>query len=49
MKAMLINRVGDLGLVLAMLMIFKEFGTLEFSTIDSLLATDKENITIICL
>ena len=49
MKAMLINRVGDLGLVLAMLMIFKEFGTLEFSTIDSLLATNKENITIICL
>lgn len=49
MKAMLINRVGDLGLVLAMLMIFKEFGTLEFSTIDSLLATDKESITVICL
>jgi len=51
MKAMLINRVGDIGLVLAMLMIFKEFGTLEFLTIDSLLGLNPrgENITIICL
>lgn len=51
MKAMLVNRVGDVGLVLAMLVIFKEFGTLEFSTIDSLLSTKggEENITIICL
>ena len=52
MKAMLINRVGDIGLVLAMLMIFKEFGGLDFSTIYSLLASPvvyKENITIICI
>ena len=35
-KAMLINRVGDLGLVLAMLLILKEFGALEFSTLYSL-------------
>ena len=51
-KAMLINRVGDIGLVLAMLMILKEFGALEFSTISSLLVTpniNKENVTIICL
>ncbi len=52
MKAMLINRVGDIGLVLAMLMLFKEFGGLDFSTIYSLLASpvvNKENITIICI
>lgn len=52
MKAMLINRVGDIGLVLAMLMIFKEFGGLEFSSIYSLLASpevNKDNVTIICI
>ena len=52
MKAMLINRVGDIGLVLAMLMIFKEFGVLDFSTIYSLLISsgvNKENLTIICI
>lgn len=52
MKAMLINRVGDIGLVLAMLMIFKEFGGLDFSTIYSLLASsvvNREKITIICI
>ncbi len=51
-KAMLINRVGDLGLVIAMVMIFKEFGTLDFSTIYSLLITldiNKNCLTIICL
>ena len=46
-KAMLINRVGDMGLVLAMLMILKQFNTLEFSTINNLLI--EENVTIICL
>nr|WRI02241.1 NADH dehydrogenase subunit 5 [Acanthella acuta] len=55
-KAMLINRVGDIGLVLAMLMILKEFGALEFSTIYNLMAatkelygTDNSSVTIICL
>ena len=33
MKAMLINRVGDIGLLLAIFMIIKEFGTLEYSSI----------------
>nr|YP_009734555.1 NADH dehydrogenase subunit 5 [Microzoanthus occultus]QIB71110.1 NADH dehydrogenase subunit 5 [Microzoanthus occultus] len=32
-KAMLVNRVGDIGLVLAMFAIWDEFGTLDFSTI----------------
>lgn len=50
MKAMLINRVGDIGLVLAMFMIIKEFGTLEYSTIYSLLgAIDRKNLIVICL
>ena len=47
---MLINRVGDIGLLLAMFMIIKEFGTLEYSTIYSLLGViDKKNLTVICL
>ncbi len=50
MKAMLINRVGDIGLLLAMFMIIKEFGTLEYSTIFSLLGViDKKSLTVICL
>ena len=56
MKAMLINRVGDIGLVLAMIKIFDEFGALEFSTIYSIMSLNslslyinKESITIICL
>jgi len=51
MKAMLINRVGDLGLVLAMIKILDEFGALEFSTIYSIMGlnVDKDSVTIICL
>lgn len=51
MKAMLINRVGDLGLVLAMIKILEEFGALEFSTIYSIMGlnVDKDSVTIICL
>jgi NADH-quinone oxidoreductase subunit L len=33
MKALLINRVGDIGLVLAMLMIIDLCGGLEYSTV----------------
>lgn len=32
-KAMLVNRVGDVGLVLAMFAIWDVFGTLDFSTV----------------
>lgn len=35
---MLVNRVGDIGLVLAMFMILRDFGSLEFSIINNLLA-----------
>ena len=54
-KAMLINRVGDIGLVLAMLKILQEFGALEFSTIYSILSLNglvyinQGGITVICL
>lgn len=50
MKAMLINRVGDIGLLLAMFMVIKEFGALEYSTIYSLLGVvNINNLTVICL
>jgi NADH-ubiquinone oxidoreductase chain 5 len=44
------NRVGDLGLIIAMIIIFKEFGTLEFSVIINLTLLVNNNIlTLICL
>lgn len=56
MKAMIINRVGDIGLVLAMIKIFDEFGVLEFSAIYSIMGlsisnlyVNKESVTIIGL
>ena len=51
-KAMLVNRVGDIGLVLAMIMLIREFGTLEFSVINGILigpTINNINLTIICL
>ena len=58
-KAMLVNRVGDIGLLLAMFLIIKEFGTLEYSTLSGVLpiqpitdGVDEEhgnNLTVICL
>lgn len=36
MKAMIVNRVGDIGLALGMIIIFKEFKALDFATIFSL-------------
>lgn len=47
-KAMLVNRVGDIGLVLAMFMILREFGSLEFSIINNLLIIESESSNIIC-
>lgn len=48
---MLVNRVGDIGLVLAMIMIIREFGTLEFSVINGILIgpINNINLTIVCL
>lgn len=39
MKAMLINRVGDIGLVLAMVRIIEDVGGLEYSTVESVLSS----------
>jgi len=33
---MLVNRIGDIGIVLAMLTIYKIFGTFDFATIFSM-------------
>ena len=52
MKAMLINRVGDMGLVLAILGVFYKFGSVEFIIIDgvvSYLKTGDSMITMVCL
>lgn len=51
MKAMLINRVGDIGLVLAIIKIIEEFGGLEYSTVDSVLSSGigPEDLTIVGL
>ncbi|YP_001031202.1 NADH dehydrogenase subunit 5 (mitochondrion) [Amphimedon queenslandica] len=49
MKAMLVNRMGDIGVVLAMLLMYREFGTLDFSTLSGLSGTDAPHMTAICL
>jgi len=36
MKAMIVNRVGDIGLALGMLVAYHEFQSLEFATIFSI-------------
>ena len=49
---MLVNRVGDIGLVLAMIMLIREFGSLEFSVINGILISptiNNINLTLICL
>ena len=43
MKAFIVNRVGDLGLLIAMFLIFKTFGTLTFSEVFSQAADQSEN------
>jgi NADH-quinone oxidoreductase subunit L len=45
MKAFIVNRVGDLGLLIAMFLIFKTFGTLTFSEVFSQ-AADQSKISI---
>lgn len=52
---MLVNRVGDMGLVLAMFAIWEEFGSLDFSSVFNAAAIAAEgpstesHITLICL
>jgi NADH-quinone oxidoreductase subunit L len=43
MKAFIVNRVGDLGLLIAMFLIFKTFGTLNFSEVFSQAADHSKN------
>ncbi|YP_009701413.1 NADH dehydrogenase subunit 5 (mitochondrion) [Actinia tenebrosa] len=49
-KAMLVNRVGDIGFVLAMLAIWDQFGCLDFASIFNTVAlSPSNNTTLICL
>ncbi|CAN1607565.1 NuoL NADH,ubiquinone oxidoreductase subunit 5 (chain L)/Multisubunit Na+/H+ antiporter, MnhA subunit [Candidatus Pelagibacterales bacterium] len=43
MKAFIVNRVGDLGLLIAMFLIFKNFGTLTFSEVFSQAVDQSKN------
>ena len=43
MKAFIVNRVGDLGLLIAMFLIFKTFGTLAFSEVFTQAAEQSKN------
>nr|UKP88080.1 NADH dehydrogenase subunit 5 [Pseudoanthomastus sp. ANT288] len=47
-KAMLINRVGDIGLVLAIILIWKEFGVLDYCSLFSALSPSSACVWI-CL
>ncbi|MDO3385944.1 proton-conducting transporter membrane subunit, partial [Gilvimarinus sp. SDUM040013] len=44
-KAFIMNRIGDVGFLLAMFWIFKEFGTLEYVKVFSQLAIDSSAFT----
>nr|YP_009758587.1 NADH dehydrogenase subunit 5 [Haloclava producta]QIN90405.1 NADH dehydrogenase subunit 5 [Haloclava producta] len=49
-KAMLVNRVGDIGFVLAMLAIWDQYGCLDFASVFNIVAlTPSDNTTLICL
>nr|YP_654380.1 NADH dehydrogenase subunit 5 [Pavona clavus]ABG02354.1 NADH dehydrogenase subunit 5 [Pavona clavus] len=50
-KAMLVNRVGDMGLILAMFGIWARFGSLEFSSVFNMVVVSapSSDITLICL
>jgi len=49
-KAMLVNRVGDVGLVLAMLVAWGDFGCVGFDSLFNLVGTISEkNTTLMCL
>lgn len=50
-KAMLVNRVGDIGLILAMFGLLDRFGSLEFSSLFNVVVVSapSSDITLICL
>ena len=47
---MLVNRVGDMGLILAMFGILDRFGSLEFSSVFNMVVVSAQSsdITLIC-
>jgi NADH-quinone oxidoreductase subunit L len=45
MKAMIVNRVGDVGLALAMFTLFASISTLDFATVFSLIPYIREEST----
>lgn len=47
-KAMLVNKVGDIGLLLAMFLLWKTFGSLDFSSVFNLVSPSK-GVFFICL
>jgi NADH-quinone oxidoreductase subunit L len=53
MKAFVINVVGDIGLVLAALLIFREVGSFDYGTVfqraPEIFSTNQWNVTAICL
>ena len=51
-KAMLVNRVGDVGMILAMILIWLNFGSLEFCSVfstSSLSSVSDYNLLVICI
>nr|YP_010322846.1 NADH dehydrogenase subunit 5 [Cornularia pabloi]UKP87534.1 NADH dehydrogenase subunit 5 [Cornularia pabloi] len=48
-KAMLINRIGDIGLILAIILIWKEFGVLDFCSLFSTLSPSSACVWICVL
>ena len=51
-KAMLVNRVGDVGMILAMILIWLNFGSLEFCSVfstSSLSSVSDYNLLLICI
>ena len=51
-KAMLVNRVGDVGMILAMVLIWLNFGSLEFCSVfstSSLSSVSDYNLLLICI
>jgi NADH-quinone oxidoreductase subunit L len=51
-KAFIMNRIGDLGLLLGMFLIFKTFGSLDYSGVFTAIAADRPDmwvVTTICL
>nr|YP_010323267.1 NADH dehydrogenase subunit 5 [Leptophyton benayahui]UKP88402.1 NADH dehydrogenase subunit 5 [Leptophyton benayahui] len=48
-KAMLINRVGDIGLILAIILIWKEFGVLDYCSLSSSIDSCHSSLPWICI